>query len=308
MGTRLLRRLDVDAVRFSRVMCLARGSISLPRRGESAADLGIVRGDIREPDRYMEALEEADTVIHLAAATGKASRREHFDVNLHGTRQLVAACERAGVRRFIHVSSIAARFADIGGYPYAESKRAAEDVVRRSSLQWWIVRPTIVLGPDSPIWRRLKALAGGALVLVPGGGRVRVQPIWVDDLADELVRLAGRGAAPRAPIPPGRVLELGGAETLTLNDLLSRIHRSIRGTEPRLVHLPLSAPLAILGLVERIAPSLLPFQRGQFASFVQDGTARPDFAGPSDPAGRHGVDWMLERLLGTSRGTDPAVV
>src|SRR5205823_14764221 len=71
------------------------------------------------------AFDGIDTVIHLAAATGRLPPEEYFATNVDGTRDLLGQCRRAGVRNFLFVSTIAARFPDLKHYPYAQSKRAA---------------------------------------------------------------------------------------------------------------------------------------------------------------------------------------
>src|SRR5262245_15139073 len=100
LGTRLRARLEASGVAF----------VDLPR-GQGA--------DLRVPSSYSASLAGVDTVVHLAAATGKATPALHAEVNLGGTKGLLEQCRRAGVRRFIFVSSIAAGFPDLSRYPYA---------------------------------------------------------------------------------------------------------------------------------------------------------------------------------------------
>jgi nucleoside-diphosphate-sugar epimerase len=102
--------------------------VALDRSGSLTADDGltVVSGNLHEPVTYREALARCDVVVHLAAATGKASPDVHLRETAAGTEALVNACQSAGVTRFLLVSSIAAAFPDKRGYPYAQAKERAE--------------------------------------------------------------------------------------------------------------------------------------------------------------------------------------
>lgn len=253
----------------------ARGTpaVALIRSGpavDSGEAIRAVRADLLDPAGYEGALRGCDVVVHLAAATGRASPAEHHRVNVDGTRALLGACERAGVRRFVFVSSIAAGFPDTAGYPYARSKIAAEECVRTSGLDFTIVRPTMIFGPDSPVLVGLRRLAAAPVMPVFGGGRVLVQPIWVEDVA-ELVLAVADDAALR-----GDTIELGGPDRLPLIELLRRIRLRVRGRRGPVLKVPIGPMLPVLAVAERVAGRLLPFTIGQLATFRFDGTARDD--------------------------------
>src|SRR5882672_471847 len=156
-------------------------------RGEglAVAELSRARGaDLLVPASYERELAGADIVLHLAAATGRAAPADHFRVNVEGTRILLEQSRRHGARRFVFVSSIAAKFPDIRRYPYARAKLEAEALVAGGGIEYSIIRPTIIAGPGAPVLAGLRRLAMLPIVPVFGTGRVRVQPIFVDDLAD----------------------------------------------------------------------------------------------------------------------------
>jgi NADH dehydrogenase len=262
VGRQLLERIETD--QLAEVVCLTRQDPQSLSRA-----VRYVRGDLSDVASYRDALSAADTVVHLAASTGNASPSEHRRVNGLGTSVLVRECQRAGVRRFLYVSSIAAGFEDVRYYPYAQSKRIGEEAVRQSGLRHTIVRPTMVLGPGSPIGERLQALASKAVTPLIGSGRARVQPIHVTDLADALLFII------RSDRFSGEVLELGGPDVLTMEELLRQMHHASTGGHARIVRIP-AAPLRfLLATLERMAVPL-PVTAGQLASFVNDGVAEPN--------------------------------
>jgi NADH dehydrogenase len=247
----------------------ARGhTVTTLQRGE-AAEAGAVRGDLLQPATYAAALANLDIIVHLAAVTGKAPPAEYVRVNIDGTKALLEAARRSGVRRFLFCSSIAVTFPDQRRYYYAASKAAAERLVAGAPLAATVIRPTIVAGRGSPVMSRLRALANLPVVPVIGG-RVRLQPILVDDLAEFIADVVESDRL------DGQTLELGGPEVITVRELFERLRRNAGGGRPRFVPIPLSLALPGLTLLERVAYRALPITVGQLATFRFDGVARPN--------------------------------
>jgi nucleoside-diphosphate-sugar epimerase len=229
-----------------------------------------VQGDLLRDGDWRSALEGADTVLHLAAATGKLPPEEIRRVNVEATERLLGFARAAGVERFLFVSSIAAKFADAPHYHYAAAKRAAEKRVTDSGLHTLTVRPTMVLGSGSPIGQRLRMLAAAPVIVVFGNGRARIQPVHVDDLAAILIDLALSGPF------DGRTVEVGGADAIEIEAFLRMVRSTARGSGGAALHVPVGPLRAGLALVERVSVKLVPFTAGQLASFTNDGTVGPD--------------------------------
>ncbi len=174
VGRRFLALADLG--RFRRVRALVRGEADLP------ATVRPVHGDLLEAGDWTAAIDPDAVILHLAALTGKGSRREHHAANDEATARLVEAARAAGVRRFLQLSSVAVAFDRQQGYHYAAAKAAAERRVRSSGLDYMIVRPTMVFGPGSPVEEGLTKLATMPLVPLFGGGRNLVQQVQVVDL------------------------------------------------------------------------------------------------------------------------------
>jgi nucleoside-diphosphate-sugar epimerase len=272
-----------------------RSVVALDRSGRlSGADAlpggSVCRGDLLSPATYTDALRGCDLVVHLAAATGKASAADHHRVNALGTEALLAACRAAGVPRVLFVSSIAVTFGDQTGYHYAVAKAAAEQAVRRSGLRTAIVRPTMVFGEGSPVETGLAKLALLPMVVVPGTGRVRVQPIHVDDLVACLVEIIEKD------LFADGVIEVGGPEVVAIEDLLLAIRAARGGGPGRVVHVPLSLLRApVLAGEWAGLGAALPVTAGQLASFGNEGTAAPGPLTAAEPARMAPLARMLGR-------------
>ncbi len=182
------------------------------RRAIDGLDAELVPGDVLDPQALGRAFEGCHTVYHLAAKVsihGDPDGSVHR-TNVDGTANVIAACRRAGVRRLVHMSSIAALLpagpsielderATLrrDGAAYDVSKAASERLVLEAAdagLEACIVSPTSVLGPhdhkESRGGRMLRAIAGPKIPAVVDGGFD-----WVDvrDLARTCMAAAQRG-------------------------------------------------------------------------------------------------------------------
>jgi nucleoside-diphosphate-sugar epimerase len=282
LGQRVLQRLaQKDGCR---VVCLTRGDLpdSVPPQ------IRYVQGDLLDPSGYADALSGCDTVLHLAAATGKCPPDEYMRVNRDGTGALLEQARRSGVQRFLFVSSVAAKFQDQFRYYYGQSKQQAEALVAASELRWTIVRPTMIFGRNAPVFDSLARLAALPVVPVFGDGRTPVQPVYVDDLADCLVAMLSQEEG-----LDRTTVEIGGPEVLTIQDLLLRIRSSAGRPGGPVLHLPVNAISRCIGYMEPFLLSVLPFTAGQLASFSNPGTAAPHPWVAGRQSGMAGISEML---------------
>ncbi|BCA57343.1 NAD-dependent epimerase/dehydratase family protein [Sphingomonas sp. HMP6] len=144
--------------------------------------------DTAEPlDRLVDG---ADAVLHIAGVVNAPDRAGFAAGNIAGTQAVLDATRTAGVRRFVHVSSLAAREPDLSLYGW--SKIESEVIVTASGLDWTIVRPPGIYGPGDMEMRDLFRMAKTGVAVLPPGGRVSV--IHVDDIAALLLKLASADA------------------------------------------------------------------------------------------------------------------
>jgi len=241
VGARLASRL---AERGEPVRCLVRD----PRRARALSDLGfeLVTGDLRAPERFRGALTGCTAVVHLASALGAGAA--HMDaVNRGGTEALVEMAQEAGAKRLIHVSSHGAR--PNPRLPYAYSEWGAEQAVAASALDWLVLRPTVVLGRGDPFSGGLvRMLRRWPALVLPDGGRLRVQPVWVEDVVRCVLSGLGESAPARRRVP------VAGGEVLSLRALAEGLMEVLRVRKP-LVSLPRGALKALARAARRLGRS-----------------------------------------------------
>ncbi|MBI3665243.1 MAG: NAD-dependent epimerase/dehydratase family protein [Acidobacteria bacterium] len=263
VGRRLLSLIDPATYRT--IYCLTRSGLP-SRQPEPEAKMHWVTGDLLDSAAYAGPLACCDAVVHLAALTGKHKAAAYFRVNTEGTRVLVDACRKAGVRNFLHVSTIAVKFRDQSRYYYAQSKKLGEEIVAQSDLRFTILRPTIVVGNRAPVLESLCRLARAPWIPLFGGGQVEVQPIYVDDLIHSILSILDE------EMFENQTLDLGGPEVLSMEDMLIRLRRALGRKEARLVRIPVGLIRPFLALFEKLFLPIMPLTAGQLASFANDGT------------------------------------
>lgn len=145
-----------------------------------------VAGALESSRSLAELVEGADVIIHLAGVVNARDRAGFATGNIVGTGAMLDAANAAAVRRFVHVSSLAAREPHLSDYGW--SKAEAERLVETSALDWTIVRPPAVYGPGDLEMRDMFRMAKRGLALLPPPGKLSV--IEVGDLARLLLALA----------------------------------------------------------------------------------------------------------------------
>lgn len=203
-------------------------------------DVEPFEGDVADPSSLAGAADGCDVVVHIAGIVAEDPPKLTFQaVNVEGTRNVADEAKRAGVQRFVFVSSLGA---DVGESAYHQSKKAAEEVVSQSDLQWTIVRPGNVYGPgDEVVSLILKMVRTLPAVPVIDSGNQEFQPIWHEDLAKMLATVAERNDLTK------QTLEAAGPEITTMNDVVKRFSE-ITGRSPLKVSVP--SALAQFGVDE----------------------------------------------------------
>lgn len=211
IGGHLARRL---ALQGRPLRCLVRASSDT--RALSALPVELALGDLREPRALEAALEGCERVVHCAALVSDwATAREIVAVNRDGTRNLLDACVRGSVKRFVHISTT-----DVYSHPgtravdestaahgfgnwYAQTKREAEAQVQRytraHSLDSVILRPATVYGPGSrEVISAIARALGSRQMLMIAGGRAVAGLCYVENLIDAALLALEHPRAPGA--------------------------------------------------------------------------------------------------------------
>ena len=238
------------------VIAVSRNGRRLPGWGDRvvarAADVGTGVG-------IDEALAGADALVHLAAIPRETRGRSFGDVNVAGTQRVVAATEKSGIRRFVHLSVLGV--ADDPKLAYLHSKWLGEESVRASSLEWVVLRPSLMFGRGDGFFNLVKTTLrywSPGIVVVPGAGDARFQPLSVDDLA------IGVEKSLVEPARAGSVYELGGPDHLTYGQIVDAVMRAT-GMRRLKVGMPIPLISALTAVTDRVLP-IFPVSHDQISS------------------------------------------
>src|SRR5918997_979082 len=183
------------------------------------SNLPVERGEIKMTGRgedFSLAVENVDLVVHAAGITRARRAEDYHAVNAEGTQKLAAAALGAGVRRFVLISSLAARGPDElarDGRDHPESAHGRSKLEAEASLRGFdermeavALRPAGVYGPRDTDLLPLFKMAGAGFLLLPSGKGV-LQPVYAEDVARAALAagtLAARGAPRFGPFPGAR--------------------------------------------------------------------------------------------------------
>lgn len=207
------------------------------------------------------ALDGAEGAVHLVAIPRETGGRRFEEVNVAGTRRAVEAAERAGVRRFVHLSVLGV--SDDPALAYLHSKWRGEEAVRSSRLEWVVLRPSLMFGTGDGFFSLVKATLrwwSPGVVAIPGRGDTRFQPLSVDDLAIAVERCLTEDRA-------RSIYELGGPDHVTYREIVDEV---MRATGMRRLKLGLPIPLisALTAVTDRVLP-IFPVSHDQIQSLQQ---------------------------------------
>ena len=246
IGQALLRQL----VAHYEVRVLFRNKTELSNRWQQQGCIPIW-GSLEDDAALHELVKGARFVFHCAALVTQASYKEAYKVNVEGTRRLAKAAASNGCRRFIHLSSIAVYSGTDPAGDYTEdlplqgpeglavysatklqSEQALQEVAEQQGLEYVILRPTFVYGPEVKSYTLVPlTLIRKGLPVIVGNGEGLMDAVYVDDVARAMVLSA------ESPKAPNQAFNIGH-EAVTLNAFYA-CYATMLGRPARHLKLPL---------------------------------------------------------------------
>lgn len=217
IGRVLIRHLVENGHQVRTLLRPSPRSPNLPR----GVPVDVAVSSLSDERGLRAAMVGIDTVFHLATAEREGPRANLMNVDIQGTRAIAEAASDAGVERLYYLSHLGADRAS--AYAVLKSKAIAEEFVRRSGLDYTVVRTTLVFGADDHFTTSLAQILSSLpfLFLLPGDGSVLLQPLWVEDLATCLVWSLENPEMRR------RTIDIGGCEYLSLRKVVEAVMAEI---------------------------------------------------------------------------------
>lgn len=218
IGRALVRQLS--AIGYP-LRALIRPSAKTPRLPKGVpVEVAVV--SLADTRGLRAAMRDVETVFHLASAENQGARGSLLITDIQGTQNLVDAAADAGVDRIVYLSHLGA--ARASGYPAFKAKGIAEESIRAGKVPYTVIRTSLVYGPEDHFTNNIARLLRNSpgVFPVPNGGRVVVQPVWVEDLVTCMIwALQNEGTV-------NQVYEVGGNEFFTLQQVIEIIMDATR--------------------------------------------------------------------------------
>ena len=238
VGRRLLKKIIDEKIK---VRCLIRNK----KKIDGDNELEIIQGDLSDRDTLYDATLGVDTVVHLAAVIKSSDPGEFMNVNVQGTKNLIEACVKNRVKRIIYVSSLDVTLNKTN--IYGKTKAIGEDIIKNSNIDYIILRPSLIYGKGSKDITLLTELINRyPLIPVVGSGEGKLQPVYVDDVCDTIVKLIESDKK-------NKIYHIAGEQKISLNDLIDKI-AGLSSRRVIKIHVPLWLlwlPLKLYSLIAR---------------------------------------------------------
>ncbi|MDI4235181.1 complex I NDUFA9 subunit family protein [Bradyrhizobium sp. Arg237L] len=260
--------------------------------GPEKQQLQFIEANIHDERSVANALVGAYGVINAVSLYRERGSETFHSVHVEAAQRVAAEARRAGVKRLVHVSGIGADAASPSRY--VRKRGEGERAVRAEFPDAVLVRPAVMFGPDDAFLSTiLKLLRQFPIYPMFGRGRTRLQPAYVEDVADAVARLVER-----AETHP-TVFEFGGPTAYSYEQLLRAIAHQA-GLAPLLIPVPFVVWHALAWAAEMLPDP--PLTRNQVELMQIDTVSSPEMPGFAELGiSPHSIEEILRSML-SNRG------
>ncbi|OKO80557.1 epimerase [Bradyrhizobium sp. NAS80.1] len=253
--------------------------------------LQSVQADIQDERSVVDALAGAYGVVNAVSLYVERGQQTFHSIHVESAQRVAAQARRAGVERFVHVSGIGADAASPS--LYVRKRGEGELAVRAAFHDALLVRPAVMFGPDDAFLNTiLKLLRQLPIYPMFGRGLTRLQPVYVDDVAEAAAQLI------RRPETPSTIFEFGGPCVYSYQELLRAVGHHA-GAAPLFIPIPFSVWHALAWFSELLPQPAL--TRNQVELMQIDTVTSPGMPGFAELGiTPQSVEALLQTLLPTS--------
>lgn len=256
--------------------------------GSDDPELQSVHANVHDDQSVADVLAGAYGVVDAVSLYVENGRETFHSVHVESAQRVAAQAHRAGVERFVHVSGIGADTASQS--QYIRKRGEGELAVQAAFAGARLVRPAVMFGPDDAFLTTiLKLLRQLPIYPMFGHGLTRLQPVYVEDVAEAIGRIMQHAET------PSMIYELGGPRVYSYKELLGAIARQA-GLAPLLIPIPFAVWHALAWASEMFPGPFL--TRNQVELMQIDTVSSPEMPGFIELGiSPHSVDAILQKIL-----------
>jgi NADH dehydrogenase len=247
-----------------------------------------VEANIHDERSVADALAGAYGVVNAVSLYVEHGQQTFHSVHVESAQRVAAQAHRAGVERLVHVSGIGADAASQSRY--IRKRGEGELAVRAAFADALFVRPAVMFGPnDAFLTTILKLLRQLPIYPMFGRGLTRLQPAYVEDVAEAIGRIMQRAET------PSMIFELGGPRVYSYEEILRAVAHQA-GLAPLLIPIPFAVWHALTWAFEILPNPLL--TRNQVELMQIDTVSSPEMPGFGELGiSPHSLEAILQRML-----------
>ena len=144
------------------------------------SEIKIISTNLSDP-KFQSKLKNYDALIHLIGIGRQTSKSTFEEINLNLTKDVIKICKNAGIKKIIFISGLGVSRNNMSGY--FASKYKAEQEIINSGLDYTIFRASYIMGKTDHLTKALSKQMKNGIIVIPGSGKYRLQPIFVSDVA-----------------------------------------------------------------------------------------------------------------------------
>ncbi len=243
VGQSLIRQLIANGYEVRTLVRPGHASPNLPM----GISLDVVVSSLTDERGVRAAMKGVDQVFHLVTGEYEGSGADLLISDIQSTQVVTRTAAEIGIKHILYLSHLGADRAS--AYPVLKAKGIAENTIRNSGVPYTILRSGIVFGPGDHLTEGLKTIIQSSRLffLLPDGGGMHLQPIWIDDLVSCLIWSL------EDPGKKNTTIDIGGPEALSLRQMVDQIQATIG-----IKNAPIGVPSAYMRILTVTLESLTP--------------------------------------------------
>jgi NADH dehydrogenase len=263
VGRHLVSRLAAKGYQIRLAVRDPESAVQLMTQGNVGQIVGM-QTNVRNQASVERAVERADIVINLVGILYEQGAQSFGAIHVDAAERIAAAAKAAGAMQLVHMSALGADKEHASDY--ARSKAVGEEFAVKEFPGATVLRPSVIFGRDDDFFNRFAQILSLAPVFpLADGGNVKMQPVWIEDLTEAIVRIIEH------PGHQGKTWELTGPEAHSFRDLMEMV---LRYTNRKCLLLPVPAGvMSFMATFAALAPGRPQLTRDQVKLLKVDNIA-----------------------------------